>query len=118
MKFSTLAPLLAILGYALAQGPCYNQFVAPLSLICLSSSHSTFQTVPCLTTYRADPDNGIGNYCYCEGDSKSFAPISCFEGGQGEEVFVLMGMQALVTLLARTALATPREMRLPALDED
>lgn len=20
--------------------------------------------------YRADPDNGMGNYCYCQGDSE------------------------------------------------
>ncbi|EIM90651.1 uncharacterized protein STEHIDRAFT_152362 [Stereum hirsutum FP-91666 SS1] len=55
MKF--FAPLLAVLalttGVTLAQlGPCYNQ---------------------------ADPDNGIGNYCYCEGDGLCWpdAPNGC-----------------------------------------
>ncbi|KAI0125406.1 hypothetical protein BJ170DRAFT_637491 [Xylariales sp. AK1849] len=41
MKFFILSVVTALAYTAMAQGPCYNQ---------------------------ADPDQGIGNYCYCEGN--------------------------------------------------
>ncbi|KAL1981927.1 hypothetical protein VTN96DRAFT_1991 [Rasamsonia emersonii] len=55
MKFPTavLILFLSLLSFSLAQKqPCYNQ---------------------------ADPDNGMGNYCYCQGDN------TCYFGGGGPD---------------------------------
>ncbi|EPQ57602.1 hypothetical protein GLOTRDRAFT_127959 [Gloeophyllum trabeum ATCC 11539] len=52
MKFFSIAIVpLVFAALASAQGPCYNQ---------------------------ADPDNGIGNYCYCEGNGL------CYTNPQGQ----------------------------------
>ncbi|TFK49313.1 hypothetical protein OE88DRAFT_1662801 [Heliocybe sulcata] len=49
MKFTMIFAPLLLATFALAQGPCYNQ---------------------------ADPDNGIGNYCYCEGNGLCYVDLN------------------------------------------
>ncbi|KZT24205.1 hypothetical protein NEOLEDRAFT_1179456 [Neolentinus lepideus HHB14362 ss-1] len=49
MKFISVLLPLVLATFALAQGPCYNM---------------------------ADPDHGIGNYCYCEGNGLCYANVN------------------------------------------
>lgn len=62
MKFATMILVLALAAVSNAYvGPCFNQYVIKL----LISQSLQYSISP-----RADPDQGIGNYCFCEGDGK------------------------------------------------
>lgn len=58
--FASLAFLFTVV--TANQGFCENQYVATLTLWVYYSNQ--------YIKNRADPDSGIGNYCYCNGDGK------------------------------------------------
>ncbi|KZT24200.1 hypothetical protein NEOLEDRAFT_1067848 [Neolentinus lepideus HHB14362 ss-1] len=59
MKFTSVLLPLVLATLALAQGPCYNQ---------------------------ADPDHGIGNYCYCEGNGLCYVDTNGLCNPLGNEI--------------------------------
>ena len=70
MKYLTILTTFTFVAVCLAQQqPCYNQYdprpLVPLFHLLVLYTYNYFS---------ADPDNGIGNYCYCA-DGMSSRPL-------------------------------------------
>jgi hypothetical protein len=63
---ASLLAVFALISATWAQsGPCYNQYVSQTMRDFIYVEG--YQTN---THFRADPQSGLGNYCYCEGDGR------------------------------------------------